>query len=53
MVLSNMQGWVSRVELPAPDNGLDELRLAKSRFSDRLKLIKRRRVLKSERTEAE
>lgn len=35
-ILSNIQGLVNRVQLSAPDNGLDVLRLAEFDLHDRL-----------------
>lgn len=46
MVLSNMQGLVSRVRMLAPDKCLNVLNLAKYSLSDNLELIELRLVWK-------
>lgn len=51
MVLRSIQGLISRVQLLAPDNGLDILRLADCSLRDCLTLIELLRVLTSKRAE--
>lgn len=53
MVLSNIQGMVSRVGLLAPDNGLDVLHLAELGLCDRITMIELRWVETSEWAESE
>lgn len=47
MIVSSVQGWVSRAEMPVPKNGLDALWLANCSWFDHLTLMDWRHVLTS------
>lgn len=49
----NIVGLISRVESPAPDNGLDVLRLGDDCLRDRHTLMELRRLLSDEQAEEE